>query len=150
MNTMKKVSACLAGLNTRYNGKSSPNTKVIKMVLGGEAVAVCPEQLGGLPTPRSPSEIKGGDGDGVLNKKARVFNCNGENKTKEFIKGANEALRIAKECGAKEAIFAARSPSCGCGRIYDGKFRGRLRDGDGVTTALLKRNGIRVTSGDEI
>jgi uncharacterized protein YbbK (DUF523 family) len=147
---MKIVSACLAGLNTRYDGKSKPKAKVIRMVMKGEAIAVCPEQLGGLPTPRPPAEIRGGDGASVLGKKAKVFNCNGENVTKEFIRGANETLKIAKECGAKEAIFAARSPSCGCGKIYDGSFSGKLIDGDGVATALLKRNGIKVISGDDI
>ncbi len=146
---MKIVSACLAGLNTRYDGKSNPNKEVIKMVLSGEAVAVCPEQLGGLPTPRPHLEIKGGDGNAVLDGKAKVFNCKGEDKTKEFVKGANATLKIAKECGAKEAIFAQRSPSCGCGKIYDGSFSGKLKDGDGVTTALLKRNGIKVISSDE-
>jgi len=147
---MKIVSACLAGLNTRYNGKSKPNKKVIAMVMKREAVAVCPEQLGGLPTPRPPSEIRGGDGAKVLDKKARVCNCNGKSVTWEFIRGAHETLKIAKECGAKEAIFASKSPSCGCGKIYDGSFSGRLQDGDGVTTALLKRSGISVMTEEQL
>lgn len=147
---MKIVSACLAGLNVRYNGKSKPNEKVIRMVLKGEAVAVCPEQLGGLPTPRAPLEIRGGTGDDVLRKKAKVFNCEGEDKTRELVRGAKETLKIAKERGVKEAVFAARSPSCGCGRIYDGSFSGRLHNGDGVTTALLKRNGVKVITEEEL
>ena len=147
---MKIVSACLAGLNTRYNGKSKASAKIMVMLAAGDAVAVCPEQLGGLPTPRPPAEIKGGDGAKVLNKKARVYNCNGENVTKEFIRGARETLKIAKECGATEAVFAPRSPSCGCGKIYNGSFTGKLRDGDGVTTALLKRNGIRVINEEDL
>jgi len=147
---MKIVSACLAGMCTRYNGKSKPNAKVMVMLAAGEAIAVCPEQLGGLPVPRPPSEIKGGDGAKVLDRKAKVLDCNGENVTKQFIRGANETLKIAKECGAKEAILAARSPSCGCGKIYDGKFHGNLKDGDGVTTALLKRNGIKVMTEEDL
>lgn len=147
---MRIVSACLAGLNTRYNGKSKPITGVIRMLTDGEAIAICPEQLGGLPIPRPHAEIKGGDGEDVLKRKARVFDCNGGNMTNEFIKGANETLKIAKEYGAKEAIFASRSPSCGCGKIYDGSFNGKLRDGDGVTTALLKRNGIKVMTKEYI
>ncbi len=142
---MKIVSACLAGMNMRYDGKSNPNRKVIIMVRRGEAVPVCPEQLGGLPTPRPPQEIVGGSGEDVFDGRAKVFDSLGFEKTKEFIEGAKEALKIAKECGAKEAILASKSQSCGCGRIYDGSFSGRMRDGDGVTAALLKRNGIKVS-----
>ena len=140
------VSACLAGLPVRYNGKARPNGKIMKMVADGKALPVCPEQLGGLPIPRPPQEIRGGDGAAVLGRKAKVFNCNGENVTKQFIKGANETLKMVQTLGVREVIFASRSPSCGCGKIYDGSFTGKLREGDGVTTALLKRNGIKVVT----
>jgi len=105
---------------------------------------VCPEQLGGLRTPRAPQEIQGGNGEDVLDGKCKVLNIDGKDVTQEFIAGAEEALKIVKLLHIEEFIGKSRSPSCGCGQIYDGTFSRQLIDGDGVTTALLKRNGIRI------
>jgi uncharacterized protein YbbK (DUF523 family) len=106
---------------------------------------VCPEVQGGLSVPRVPAEIQGGTGEDVLEGKAKVVNMNGQDVTEQFLKGANQALQIAQSVGAKEALLTERSPSCGCGLIFDGSFKGRFIAGDGVTAALLKKNGIKVT-----
>ena len=138
------VSKCLTGECCRYDGASKPDSEIVELVRSGKAIALCPEQLGGLPTPRTPSELEA-SGELVLDGKARAVTRCGRDVTKEFVRGAEEALRIAKECGAKEAILKARSPSCGAGLIYDGSFCGKLAPGDGVTAALFKRNGISVS-----
>lgn len=138
------VSGCLAGRPCRYDGTAKPNEKIMRMVREGVALPVCAEELGGLPTPRKPCEIIGGDGSDVLDGKAYVQTEDGADKTAELIAGANAVLALAKECGAKSAILKAKSPSCGCGRIYNGCFRGELRPGYGVTAALLERNDIHV------
>jgi uncharacterized protein YbbK (DUF523 family) len=104
----------------------------------------------GLATPRAPQEIQHGAGKDVLNNKCRVMNKNGEDVTKEFIRGAEETLKIAKQIKVKEFIGKFGSPSCGCGQIYDGSFSGRLVSGDGVTAALLKKNGIRIISEEDL
>jgi uncharacterized protein YbbK (DUF523 family) len=144
---MKIVSACLAGENCKWNGTNSLSEAVRKMVERGEAVAACPEVLGGLPVPRKPCGIYGGAGADVLDKKASVRAVgDGEDLTENFVGGAEEFLRIAKSVDADEAILKARSPSCGCGRTWrlDDRFENHVADGDGVTAALLKRNGIKV------
>jgi uncharacterized protein YbbK (DUF523 family) len=112
----------------------------------GDVLSLCPEVLGGLPTPRPPAEIQGGDGDDVLEGQARVMNTEGRDITTEFLAGAQKVLRVAHRWGIKVAILKARSPSCGVGQIHDGSFSGRLVKGDGVTAALLKREGIIVRS----
>ena len=104
-----------------------------------------PEVLGGLFIPSVPAEIRGGDGRDVLKGKATVINIDGIDVSCEFIKGAFETLRIAQAVGAKEALLIEKSPSCGCGKIFDGTFSDKFKGGDGVTTALLKKNGIKVT-----
>jgi uncharacterized protein YbbK (DUF523 family) len=134
------VSGCLAGLGCRYDGAAKPNEKVIRLIAEGKAVPVCPEQLGGLPTPRMPAERKG---DKVLGK-------DGLDVTDEFKRGAREALKLAKLIGARTAILKARSPSCGSGKIYDGGFSGRLIEGNGVFAELCKDNGIEVKTEEEI
>jgi len=136
---MKLVSACLAGVKCRWNGQSKPCQKVIELVKKGKAILICPEQLGGLPTPRTPSEQRGD----------KVFTKDGKDVTAEFEKGAEEALKIAKLANCKEAILKSKSPSCGSGKVYDGTFSGVLVDGDGVFSALLKKNGIKVLTEDE-
>ncbi len=146
---MKLVSACLLGINCNYKGKSKLTKKLLEEFKEGGMYPVCPEILGGESIPRPPAEIKQGTGSDVLAGKVKVVNPTGEDVTSEFLKGASETLRIAKAVGAKEAILKARSPSCGSGKIYDGTFSGTLVDGDGVTTALLKKNGIRVTTEEE-
>ena len=130
------VSACLLGICCRYDGRGNPNDAVLSLLNRDDItlIPVCPEQLGGLSTPRIPSERRG----------ERVVNRAGEDVTSQFIRGAEEALRIAKLYGCQVAVLKERSPSCGCCRIYDGTFSGKLTDGDGVTAELLRREGINV------
>ncbi|MBM3303974.1 MAG: DUF523 domain-containing protein [Candidatus Aenigmarchaeota archaeon] len=141
---MKMVSACLAGKNVRYDGSSKKVEYAENMVRRSEAIAICPEMKGGLPVPREQCEIVGGTGDDVLNGKAKVMTAKGEDVTAQFIEGANETLKLAQQWAVHRVIFCRKSPSCGCGKIFDGTFTGTLREGDGVTTALLKRHGIEV------
>ncbi|KEO83045.1 DUF523 domain-containing protein [Tumebacillus flagellatus] len=143
---MKLISACLVGCHCRYDGGSNAVDPFVKMVENGEAVFVCPEQLGGLSTPRPPAQIVGGTGEDVLDGNAKVLTESGADVTAEFVRGAQEALRMAKLVGAKEAILKERSPSCGSALIYDGTFTKGKRPGHGVTAALLERNGIKVCS----
>jgi len=120
------------------------------MVEEGVAVPFCPEQAGGLTTPRSPSEIIGGDGMDVLQGKARVINDKGEDVTEAFVKGAEEALKLARLIGADTAILKSKSPSCGTKCVYDGTFSGKLREGMGVTAALLLSEGIKILDSSEL
>jgi uncharacterized protein YbbK (DUF523 family) len=143
------VSACLVGIPCQYDGDSCPNDQVLDLATQGGVLPFCPEVAGGLPTPRPPAEVQGGDGGDVLEGRARVVNIEGKDVTAEFLAGARKALRVARRWGIKEAILKARSPSCGLGRIYDGSFSGRLVEGNGVTVALLKREGIVVRSEKE-
>jgi len=134
------VSACLAGLNCRYDGAAKPCETVIRLVAEGKAIPLCPEQLGGLATPRLPAEIRGG----------RVIRKDGADVTEQFRRGAQEALKLAQLVGAKNAILKARSPSCGCGEIYDGSFSGKVVPGDGVFAELCRLNGMDVKTEEEI
>jgi uncharacterized protein YbbK (DUF523 family) len=149
------VSACLCGINCKYNGGNNLDIKILQLLEDGYAIPICPEQLGGQSTPRAPHEIIGGTGAEVLEGKCRIMDLNGteemnSNVTEEFIRGAYETLKIAKACDAKIAILKARSPSCGHGSIYDGTFSGNKISGNGVTAELLERNGIKVyTEEDE-
>jgi uncharacterized protein YbbK (DUF523 family) len=142
---MKLVSACLVGINCNFEGKNWLNQKVLEAFAKGDLFPVCPEVLGGLPVPRVPAEIQGGDGADVLDGKAKVVNMQGADVTCRFLKGASEVLRIAQSVGAKEALLTEKSPSCGCGMIFDGSFSDKFVAGDGVTAALLKKNGIKIT-----
>ncbi len=143
------VSSCLAGLKTRYDGGDKFCSKIQRLVEKGEAVPFCPEQGGGLTTPRSPAEIVGGDGRGVLAGRARVINKLGKDVTDQFIRGASGMLELARITGAKGAIIKSLSPSCGVGAIYDGTFSGTIREGDGVTAALLRESGLEVITEKE-
>lgn len=138
---MRLASACLCGVRCRYNGESEDRAEVIRLVRDGEALPVCPEQIGGLSTPREPAEIVGGDGHDVLSGKARVVTRDGRDVTAEFLRGAAEVLRLARETRAVEVLLKSRSPSCGHGVINRG---GQTVIGDGVTAALLAKEGIRV------
>jgi uncharacterized protein YbbK (DUF523 family) len=145
------ISGCLIGINCKYNGSNNKNREVVELVKKGLAVPFCPEQLGGLPTPRYASEIQQGSGEDVLEGRARVINQIGQDVTENFKRGAEEALKLAKILGTKFAILKSKSPSCGYGKIYDGSFSGVLVDGNGVTAALFLKNGIKViTEKDEI
>ena len=141
------VSACLLGENCKYSGGNNKSEKVLKYLEGKEYVVVCPEQLGGLTTPRDPSEITtDGDKDGkdVLEGKAKVVSNKGVDVTSNFIKGAEEALKIAKENNATEAILKEGSPSCGYSYIYDGTFSKKKIKGMGVTASILDKNNIKI------
>jgi len=140
------VSACLLGINCRYDGGNCFDERVARLASRFVMIPVCPEQLGGLGTPRESMKILGGTGSDVLDGRARVVNESGIDVTEKMVKGAVETLKIAKLFGAKRAIFKARSPSCGCGWIRDGASPEKLIKGDGVTTALLKKNGILVVT----
>jgi uncharacterized protein YbbK (DUF523 family) len=148
---VKLISACLLGIKCAWDGQDIyKSDKAIELSNSEMLMPVCPEQLGGLRTPRAPQEIRGGTGEDVLDRKCKVININGEDVTQEFITGAEETLKIAKLFRIEEFIGKSRSPSCGCGQIYDGTFSRELIDGDGVTTALLKRNGIRVVTEEDL
>lgn len=140
------ISACLLGVQCRYDGGHSRDAAAIKQHETDTLMPVCPEELGGLPTPRPPAEIVGGDGAAVLAGTAKVMTAAGEDVTAAYLQGAHETLRIAQSHGVTRVILKARSPSCGCGHIYDGTFSGTLTAGDGVTTALLRQHGIEVIS----
>lgn len=144
------VSECLCGVNCKYSGGNNENEKILKLVKEGRAVLVCPEQLGGLSTPRNPSEINGGTAEDVLRGRAKVLSNKGSDVTMNYIKGANETLKIAKIFGCREAILKSNSPSCGCGTVYDGSFTGKLVKGSGVTAQLLLDNGISVKTEKDI
>lgn len=142
------VSACLLGERCRYDGEKKPNREVILLSKTEELIPICPERLGGLPTPRGPSEIAGGDGNDVLEGRAKVVSKDGRDVSRSFVRGARAVLEVARTEGITEAHLKSKSPSCGCGKIHDGTFSGKLKSGDGVTAALLKKNGIKVTSYD--
>lgn len=144
------VSACLAGRACRFDGRANADDEVGRLVAEGRAVLVCPEEDGGLATPRPPAEIRGGDGSDVLAGRARVVTKNGVDVTEAYLEGARIALRRAREAGAETAILKARSPSCGRGCIYDGTFSRTPSHGDGVTAALLQREGIHVVTEEEL
>lgn len=120
------------------------------MVAEGRAVLVCPEEDGGLGTPRPAAEIVGGDGHDVLAGRARVVTRAGRDVTDAYVRGAELALEAARRAGAKTAILKARSPSCGRGCIYDGSFSRTVATGDGITAALLMQAGIEVVTEEEI
>ncbi len=126
------VSACLMGLNCRYDGKAKPSPRILEHAVKGRLIPFCPEELGGLPTPRSRADIEGGTGHDVLQGQGRVMDEKGKDVTAKFLAGAHESLRIAREEGAAKAFLKGGSPSCGVHRKL------------GVTAALLISNGIDV------
>lgn len=144
------LSACLAGVACTHEAQPKTRDWAVKLVAEGRAVPVCPEVAGGLPIPRPAAEIQGGDGGDVVDGDARVVDEHGRDVTDAFVAGAQKARDAARSANAALAILKARSPSCGCGRTYDGTFSGTLRDGDGVTAAMLKREGLRVVSDEEV
>lgn len=165
---MYLVSACLAGVPCRYDGKSFIDKTVMDLVNQGEAILVCPELLAGLPTPRPRCERRAKEAnkqtnnkegfDTLINKEKRMIDINqiqiicedGRDLTKEFFQGAQKVLEIAKAANITMAILKSKSPSCGKGFIYDGSFTGTLTKGNGVTAELLLQNGIKVITEDEI
>jgi len=128
------ISACLLGVNCRYNGSGGAAPELSELMEYAHLVPVCPEILGGLPTPRPPAERRG----------EKVINCEGGDVTDAYARGAEESLKLAHLFGAEYAVMKERSPSCGAGEIYDGSFSHVRIPGDGVASALLKANGITV------
>ena len=151
---MKLVSACLVGINCKWNGKNEYNEKLRQEFLDGKLLPLCAEQLGGLPTPRAPSGILDGTGKDVICGNCRMVNNYGEDVTKQFTRGAYEILNVVKDMGIQEAILKKTSPSCGVGKTWqmskeEDKYVNNLVDGNGVLTALLKENGIKVYSEED-
>jgi uncharacterized protein YbbK (DUF523 family) len=145
------VSRCLLGERVRFDGnRKGPFPVLDAWRREGRVVAVCPEVAGGLPIPRAPSEIPGGQGALVLDGTRRVVTSAGEDVTDAFVAGARAALALVEEHGIRIAVLKARSPSCGHRQTYDGSFHGRLVDGEGVTAALLARHGVQVFSEEEL
>ena len=128
------VSACLLGVGCRYDGKSNQLPQYKRLLKEHTCIPVCPEQLGGLPTPRCPAERLGG----------KIVTEDGRDVTEQFLRGTAEALRLCDLYHCKAALLKERSPSCGSGQIYDGSFTGTLTAGWGTAAALLRDNGIRV------
>ena len=142
------VSACLLGIDCKYNGSNNKNENVLKYLEGKEYVIACPEQLGGLTTPRNPSEIVK-IGENEIND-YKLLSNEGKDVSESFIKGANETLKIARIFNCTEAILKEGSPSCGSSFIYDGSFTGKKICGQGVTTDLLRKNNIKVISENQV
>lgn len=138
------VSSCLAGIPCRYDGASSADPAIVDAHAEGKVLARCAESAGGLPTPRPAAEIIGGSGIDVLRGHARVLTANGTDVSSEFVTGARLVADEAERLGITHAVLKARSPSCGCGSIYDGTHSGTRIEGDGVLTAELKSRGITV------
>lgn len=134
------VSACLLGVNCKYDGENNINEKVLEYIKDKEVIPICPEIYGGLKTPRTPSEIL----------KDKVMTKDNIEVTKEYRKGAEETLYLAKLFNVKKALLKAKSPSCGNKEIYDGTFTKNKIKGMGITARLLKENGIEILSEEEI
>lgn len=134
------VSACLAGLETNYKREAKPHPEVVRLVEEGKAIPVCPEQLGGLSTPRTPAERVG---DVVVTK-------DGKDVTEQFEKGAGMVARLVQMAGTRRCILKAKSPSCGVGRCYDGTFTGMLIDRDGVTAETLRPLDVELLTEEDL
>jgi len=144
------VSACLLGLPTAYDGNTHPQAELIALAAQGRVVPLCPEVAGGLGVPRPPAEIKGGDGEDVLDGRARVMTAAGEDVTAAYLRGAECALTVVRRYGITTAILKQRSPSCGSTCIYDGTHSGKLKAGRGVTAALLRRHDVTVWAEEDL
>jgi uncharacterized protein YbbK (DUF523 family) len=134
------VSACLAGMMTNYLGESFSHPAVEKLVKDGKAIPVCPEQLGGLTTPRRPAERIGD----------RVVTDNGIDVSQQFRNGAREVARLVELTGARIVILKSKSPSCGVGWTYDGTFTDKIIEGDGVTAERLRSMGVKLLTEEDL
>jgi len=145
------ISACLLGVACNHEGRGSPREVVDELARHYRLVPVCPEVLGGLPTPRAAAELTGGDGADVLAgaEGARVVNIAGDDVTAAYRRGAEAAVAVARAVGARRAVLKARSPSCGSAAVYDGTFSRRLVPGRGVTAAALAAAGLEVGSEED-
>jgi len=140
------VSACLLGVHCRYDGSANPCSELADKIGSRPVIPICPEEFGGLSTPRPAAECCGGTGADVLAGNAKILvKESGKDVTEQFLAGAKEALRLARKFGAKAALLKSKSPSCGCGKVYK---EGQLVAGDGVTAALLRKEGITVEAVD--
>jgi uncharacterized protein YbbK (DUF523 family) len=146
---MYLISSCLIGLNCKYNGKSNTHEDFTTLIKEKRAIPFCPEQAGGLSTPRRPAEIKCGDGFDVIKGETVVVTIDGIDVTDYFLTGAKETLKLAVLIGADKAILKSRSPSCGCKTIYDGSFKNIIKQGMGVTAAYLKLHGIQLIDSED-
>lgn len=145
------VSRCLLGERVRFDGNSKGSLAMLDAWRReGRVVPVCPEVAGGLPVPRPPAEIPGGQGALVLDGVRRVLARTGADVTDAFLAGARAALALVETHGIRVAVLKARSPSCGNRQTYDGTFRGHLVAGEGVAAALLERHGVKVFSEEEL
>lgn len=146
------VSSCLLGEKVRYHGGDAPcESRILdRWRAEGRVVPVCPETAAGLPVPRPPAEIEGGDGHAVLEHQAFVSDSTGADVTPLFMQGAQSAMAAAASHGVRLAVLKDGSPSCGSTYIFDGTFRGQRDHGQGVTAAMLSRAGIRVFSESQI
>lgn len=151
-NKIKKkllVSACLTGIKCTFRHSDNLSTPLKKLAEKGLVLAVCPEIASSFGIPRESVELVGGDGYDVLEGKARVKTASGKDVTKKMVSGARKILALAKKYGIEEAVVKSKSPACGSGWIYDGSFSNKLKKGDGVLTAMLKKNGIKVITEKE-
>jgi uncharacterized protein YbbK (DUF523 family) len=145
------VSRCLLGQRVRYDGGAhGPFTVLERWQQEGRIVPLCPEVAGGLPTPRAPAEIAGGQGALVLDGQLPVLTVDGEDVTAAFVDGAEQALALVAQHGIRLALLKARSPSCGNLEAYDGTFSGVRVPGEGVAAALLRRAGVQVFSEEQL
>ena len=135
------MSACLLGEPCRYDGKAQPCEAAKALAGRYELVPVCPEQLGGLPTPRTPSEIQ---------RDGRVVDCMGHDRTDAFLDGARAVLAIAQERGCDRAVLKSRSPSCGVHEVYDGSFEGVVVPGRGIAADMLAKAGIEIADEHDV
>lgn len=140
------VSSCLLNLFSKYDGSSNSHELILQYCHHGKYIPVCPEQLGGLPTPRRPVEINGVSGRDVLSGAGKAITADGDDYTAEFIQGARQVLKMTELFPVNAAILKERSPSCGSCFIYDGSFTHTVKSGEGVTAALLRQHGIPVYS----
>ena len=144
------VSACLVGIECNYKGESKPHEAVLSLIKEKKAIPICPEQLGGLTTPRSGARIATGRGQDVIDGKSGLLTDDGGNVTKQYIRGAEQTLKIAKMFNCDTVILKQGSPSCGKGKTQGGEEERSLFQGDGVTTVLLERNGIKVLTEEDL
>lgn len=147
------ISACLLGVRCRYDGRGAPRQlpPAVVAALGARLAPVCPEQLGGLPTPRASLEIVGGDGHAVVQGRARVITASGQDRTAALLRGSEEVLHLAQRLGIRRFVGQQRSPSCSCSGTYDGTFQSRLVEGTlGVCAALLAEHAIEIVDPDEL
>ncbi len=138
------ISSCLAGKNCTYKASNHYIAELSELVKNNQAVIACPEVLGGLPIPRKSAEI-------IYNTKKQMLvkTIDGEDVTAQFLKGAKATLQIAQNNDVDVAIMQPRSPSCGCGKVYDGTFTRTMTEADGITVAMLKEHGVKVVTPEQ-